>query len=90
MSQSLKTYRIKLKPSVKKWLDKAEAPVRRRLLRAIEKLERPQELKGVKSLRGSHSYRIRVGDFRVIYEVYNEELLVLVIQVDHRRQIYRG
>lgn len=90
MSPGPKTYQVKLKPKVKKWLDKAEAPVRARLLHAIEKLQKPQELRGVKALQGSRSYRIRVGDFRVIYEIYQEQVLVLVVQIDHRREVYKG
>jgi mRNA interferase RelE/StbE len=44
----------------------------------------------VKALQGSRSYRIRVGDFRVIYEIYQEQVLVLVVQIDHRREVYKG
>ena len=49
---------------------------------------RPQ---GVEKLSGSDcSYRLRVGDYRVLYEIHDEILHVLVVKVAHRREVYRG
>jgi mRNA interferase RelE/StbE len=42
-----------------------------------------------KKLKGSEFYRIRIGDYRVIYEINIDELLVLVVRVGHRRKVYR-
>ena len=48
---------------------------------------RPQ---GVKKLKGEcDAYRIRVGDYRVVYEIFDREIRVLVIAIGHRRDIYR-
>ena len=44
---------------------------------------------GAKQLVGRSGLRIRVGDYRVVYEVNKAQLLVLVVQVGHRREIYR-
>jgi len=35
------------------------------------------------------TYRIRIGDYRVVYEIHDEVLLVLVVEIDHRRDVYR-
>ncbi|BAY98622.1 addiction module antitoxin [Tolypothrix tenuis PCC 7101] len=45
---------------------------------------------GVKKLKGTeNSYRIRVGDYRIIYEVYDDVLLVNVVEMGHRRNVYK-
>jgi mRNA interferase RelE/StbE len=37
-----------------------------------------------------HCYRLRLGDYRILYEVYDRRLVVVVIRVGHRREVYRG
>jgi mRNA interferase RelE/StbE len=58
----------------------------------IEKLEllaqEPFNTNNVKALKGSEFFRLRVADYRVIYELQNEELIVLVIDINHRKDIY--
>ena len=45
---------------------------------------------GAKKLRGSELWRVRVGDYRVLYSIEEVRLLVLVIKIGHRREVYRG
>ncbi|WP_373510743.1 type II toxin-antitoxin system RelE/ParE family toxin [Thiocapsa sp.] len=45
--------------------------------------------RGVKKLGGRNAWRIRVGDYRILYEIHDERLLILVVDVRHRREIYR-
>ena len=62
-----------------------------RIIGALEELEADPRPAGASSLVGySGALRIRVGDWRVVYRVVDERLLVLVLQVGHRREIYRG
>jgi mRNA interferase RelE/StbE len=49
----------------------------------------PFGMPGVKKLQGQDNYRLRVGDYRVLYFVENAELAILVIDVGHRREVYR-
>jgi mRNA interferase RelE/StbE len=61
-----------------------------RIITAIENLANDPMPVGSKKLVGSdHSYRIRVGDYRVVYEILNSKLVVSVIRVRHRRDVYR-
>lgn len=54
-----------------------------------ELIENPRPLR-VKKLRGSdRTYRIRESDYRIIYEIRDRELLILVIRIGHRRDVYR-
>ena len=82
-------FSIKIKRTAAKELSRIAKPKRNRLIGAIDRLaENPLRgtvLKG--DLRGLR--RIRVGDYRVIYEVQEQQLVVLVVRVRHRREVYR-
>jgi len=55
-------------------------------LAGMETNPRPAD---VKKLKGRHAWRIRVGDYRVIYQIHDQILQVMVITLGHRREIYR-
>ena len=82
-------YAIRIKESAARELQRIERSDRERLIAAIDRLaENPfagSALKG--ELRGLR--RIRVGDYRLIYEVGEQDLVVLVLRVAHRREAYR-
>ena len=82
-------YSIKIKASAKKSLLKIDKNNRLRLIEHIDALAdnpfRGTQLKG--ELTGLR--RIRVGQYRVIYEIQNDPLIILVIRVGHRKDIYR-
>ena len=82
-------YSIRIKGSAAKELSKVAKPDRLRIVSAIDRLaENPflgSLLKG--DLRGLR--RLRLGDYRVLYAVRNDELVVLVVRVAHRREAYR-
>ena len=61
-----------------------------RIAAAIEALAGDPRPSGVTKLRGPEAfYRIRVGDYRVVYAIEDDGLLVLVVRVAHRREVYR-
>jgi mRNA interferase RelE/StbE len=68
-------------------LSKANAD---RILEAIDKLSAAPRPRGCKKLKGIDAYRIRVGDYRVVYEIHNDVLVVLVVRVAHRREVYKA
>ncbi|HEY7273031.1 MAG TPA: type II toxin-antitoxin system RelE/ParE family toxin [Actinoplanes sp.] len=71
-------------------LRKLDGAVRRRIVAAIDRLAVTPRPVGVKALTGHPGLlRIRVGDYRVVYTVRDEQLVVLVIAATHRREIYR-
>jgi len=82
-------YAIRIKESAARELQRIPRPERERLIAAIDRLaEKPfagSALKG--ELRGLR--RIRVGDYRLIYEVQERDLVVLVLRAAHRREAYR-
>ncbi|MCF2572849.1 type II toxin-antitoxin system RelE family toxin [Brevibacterium sp. UCMA 11754] len=83
-------YSITYVSSAAKTLRKLDQPVARRLLAAIGQLaEDPRPQGSIQLKGGDGELRIRVGDYRIIYDVYDGELLVLVLRVGHRREVYR-
>ncbi|MGD9857553.1 MAG: type II toxin-antitoxin system RelE/ParE family toxin [Planctomycetaceae bacterium] len=83
-------YRVELKPRADKELRALPQSVQLRVVRALRDLSENPRPAGVKKLAGETDlYRIRVGDYRVVYQIQDERLLVLVVRVAHRRDVYR-
>lgn len=84
------TYTVDLGP-VRKDLRALDDRTRRRIFRAIMALEVNPRPSGAKKLRGeSDLWRVRVGNYRILYSVEEARLVVLVVKVGHRREVYRG
>jgi len=80
------SYSVSLSPAAARQLRKFDPDVRRRIQAAIELLaETPRPPAATRLVGGSGEWRVRTGDYRVIYEVHERELLVLVLQMGHRR-----
>jgi mRNA interferase RelE/StbE len=83
-------YSIEWKRSAAKELRQLPKEVVIRVLRAVEGLRINPLPAGVRKLSGAeHTYRIREGSYRIIYTVYSSRLIVEVIRVGHRRDVYR-
>lgn len=83
------SYSLRIKGSASKSLARLPKPDRLRLIEAIDRL-REEPLAGG-ALKGEFSglRRLRVGNYRIIYEVIREQLTILVVRVGHRREVYR-
>lgn len=82
-------YHLEITRDAVKTLAKLDKPVRRRLQAAIDKLGDDPRPIGVVALTGQPGYlRRQVGDYRIIYRVDDDRLVVLVIALGHRREIY--
>lgn len=82
-------YTIILKRSAERELDELSEEVFTRITDRIQELELDPRRQGSKKLRGSNSYRIRIGDYRVIYTIDDRLETVEIVAVGHRRDIYR-
>ena len=82
-------YEVILKRSAEKELDRLDGSVFDRVSRRLEDLEGNPRPMGVKKLSGQNGYRIRVGDYRVLYEIEDAHKKVVVSAVRHRREAYR-
>lgn len=83
------SYTIFLTKKAQKQLDKLNNNVAEPIIEAISKLENNPYPSGSIKLKGRESYRIRVGDYRIIYEVQDDELIIDVIALGHRKNIYK-
>lgn len=84
------TYRVEVAPAAIRQLRKLDPSARRRVQAAIELLaEQPRPSGARKLVGGDGEWRVRTGDYRVVYEIRDDVLLVLVAAIGHRRDIYR-
>ena len=80
---------VSLSPSAARLLRKVDPDVKRRIQAAIELLaENPRPPAATRLVGGAGEWRVRTGDYRVIYEIHDGELLVLVLRMAHRREVY--
>ena len=83
-------YEIAYAQSALKSLRRLDRAIARRILQAVDLLAEDPRPPGCKQLKGgAGEMRIRIGDYRVIYDVVDEELVILVLRVAHRREVYR-
>jgi len=82
------TYRIEVRPAAVRALRQLDPPARLRVQGAIALLAQNPRPPAARALRGRPGLRVRIGDSRVIYTVTDDVLLVVVITVGHRREIY--
>ena len=82
-------YRIEILRTAHKQLAKIETAFRQRLIEAIRRLSDNPRPPDCRKLTGRPAWRIRVGDYRVIYEIQDDRLVVLVVALAHRREAYR-
>jgi mRNA interferase RelE/StbE len=82
-------YSIEFVPSARRALAKLPREIQKRIQVAIDRLAETPFPPGASKLQGEPGHRIRVGDYRIVYDVLHNELTVLVIRIGHRREIYR-
>ncbi|MBI4965790.1 MAG: type II toxin-antitoxin system RelE/ParE family toxin [Desulfomonile tiedjei] len=88
---SSETYQIELSPAAQRQIGKLPHEEQARLGMAIKSLEMDPRPPGSKKLKGySDTYRLRIGKYRVLYDVYDRVLWVLILKVGHRKEVYRG
>ncbi|EKR65421.1 addiction module toxin, RelE/StbE family [Leptospira weilii str. 2006001853] len=82
-------YSILLSKSVTKQLDKLPENIADSLIETIEGLAKNPRPQGVKKLKGRDGFRIRKGDYRIIYDIQDQKLIIEVIAIGHRKDIYQ-
>ena len=87
---SQKNYVVRIKRSAEKELDKLPKKLAQAIDAAILRLELEPRPGGSKRLRGSDAYRIRHGDYRVLYIIDDKTRVVQITAIGHRKEVYRG
>ena len=82
-------YQLLIEKSAQNPLSKIPSSHQDRIINGISKLSAQPRPAGVKKLSGREAWRIRIGSYRVIYEINDDKLTVLVVTLGHRKDIYR-
>ena len=83
------TYTVLLPRTVQKALDRLPDEIAGRVLKKLGSLQSSPRPTDGKKLKGRDAWRVRVGDYRIIYEIESDRLLVYVLRIGHRRDVYR-
>ncbi|HEX9628007.1 MAG TPA: type II toxin-antitoxin system RelE/ParE family toxin [Acidiferrobacterales bacterium] len=84
------SFEVRFKRSVAKDLRGIPNSDVKRILKRIRALAGDPRPSGSEKLSAQERYRVRQGDYRIVYEIVDAELVVVVVKVGHRREIYRG
>jgi mRNA interferase RelE/StbE len=85
----MEKYKLVFKQSVSKDLRALPKRDIARILKFIQALAREPRPQGCEKLSGQDRYRVRQGVYRIIYEIHDEVLTVVVVKIGHRREVYR-
>lgn len=84
------SYEVEIAPAAKRQIKKLPYDVQQKVVAKLEELTFEPRPDGVKKLEGSDNlYRVRLGKYRIIYEIQDGLLLVTVVKVKHRSDVYR-
>lgn len=83
------SYRLLIKPSADKEIEALPKQDRRRIVAKITSLSLDPRPPGCEKLSGHDQYRLRQGTYRILYEIQDLDLIVVVVKVGHRREVYR-
>jgi mRNA interferase RelE/StbE len=82
-------YKIEIDRAAKRQLKKIPRSMLQQIVAAIDALALDPRPQGAAKLKASDFYRVRVGDYRIIYEIQDKHLIILVVSVGNRRDIYK-
>ncbi len=82
-------YKILLKASAAKELEALPKPDRLRIIERIKALADHPRPVGCEKLTGEEKYRVRQGVYRILYEIHDDIITVVVVKIGHRREVYR-
>lgn len=83
------SYSVRIKRSAAKELEATPLKDRRRIVTRIERLADDPRPPGSEKLSGEEKYRVRQGNYRIAYEIIDQELIIYVVKIGHRRDVYR-
>ncbi len=83
------SYKIEIKKSAAKEIENLPSTILKRVISHIQELSDDPRPSGCKKLSGDEKYRLRVGDYRILYEIEDDIVTVYVVKVAHRKELYR-
>lgn len=86
----MESYRIVIRKSAAKEIERIEKKDRIRIIEKIRSLANDPYPPGSRKLSGQEKYRVRQGSYRILYQVIGDELIISVMKVAHRREVYKS
>lgn len=84
-------YRVEVKRSAAKALAKIPKPDQNRIIEKIDGLAENLPNSGTTKMKGDNPFhKVRVGDYRIIYEIQDDILVILILKIGHRRDVYKN
>lgn len=85
-------YRVEFTAAAERQLRRLDPQARRRVAAAVELLADKPRPPAARAMVGqpAGTFRVRTGDYRIVYEIHDDHLVVVVIRIGHRREVYRG
>ena len=81
-------YQINFNPKALKEFNKLEKDLQKRIINSLERIRIKPERYVIKLI-GNFGYRLRIGDYRIIMDIYKEKSVILVTKIGHRKNIYQ-
>jgi len=82
-------YQVQILHTAEKEMDKLPTPIHTRISRKILSLENNPRPRGAKKLSGREEYRLRLGEYRILYSINDRDGIITVFAVGHCREVYR-
>ena len=82
-------YKIEVKKSAVKEISKLPSKELKKILRVIKSLSNNPRPVGVVKLSGDEKYRLRAGNYRILFQILDEDLSVIIVKVGHRKNVYK-
>ncbi len=82
-------YKIFIKPSAKKELESLPRNDLSKIVEKIKNLSSDPRPHGAEKLSGEDKYRIRQGNYRIVYSIEDDKLIVIIVKIGHRRDVYK-
>ena len=82
-------YKIQIKPSAKKELGKLQKKDLQKVVNKIRSLSSDPRPTGCEKLSDEEKYRIRQGNYRIVYSIEDKQLIVIVVKIGHRKDVYK-
>ena len=83
-------YELRIPKTVQKQLQKIQNPNNKRILDCLSQMQKDPRFGNAIKMKNSPGYRIRVGDYRILYDIDDENNIVTIRRIGHRREIYRS
>lgn len=84
------TFTVTISPAARRQIKKLERKTQERIIQRLRELTANPRPPDIKKMSGERDlYRARTGDYRIIYQIQDDELVILVLKAGHRREVYR-